>query len=207
MKSVQCTKKPRPKPGPSSLPPEEFTSAGHCDRCRTLVVGDLYHSSSEHPRLAFTALAVSYDGEDLRQQRTAMIPPLPAQVLAVELENVERIQEGVARPMAAEHGAHAVKLRDAIRRRSPPRRRACLDCRVNTDIVVNDEVWQSARMDRGMLCIGCLEGRLGRRLVRSDFTDAPINRMRRLGRSCRLKGRLRRHVPRAQCSDLFSVSA
>jgi hypothetical protein len=71
--------------------------------------------------------------------------------------------------------------------------------------MVSDEVWQSARIDRGMLCIGCLEGRLGRRLVRSDFTDAPINRMQRLARSSRLKGRLRRHTPRARCSDLFSV--
>jgi hypothetical protein len=57
----------------------------------------------------------------------------------------------------------------------------CSDCRVNTDIVgeyymVSDEVWQSARIDSGMLCIGCLEGRLGRRLVRSDFTEAGESR-------------------------------
>jgi hypothetical protein len=28
----------------------------------------------------------------------------------------------------------------------------------------------------GFLCIGCLETRLGRRLLATDFTDAPINR-------------------------------
>jgi hypothetical protein len=57
----------------------------------------------------------------------------------------------------------------------------CLDCGVNTSkiseyYVVHDEVWLKANPDRaGMLCIGCLETRLGRKLTPRDFDDAPIN--------------------------------
>lgn len=65
----------------------------------------------------------------------------------------------------------------------------CWDCGVNTSDIgeyymVLDAVWQSAVPSRGsyygadggvMLCIGCLESRLGRRLVSADFIDAPIN--------------------------------
>jgi len=46
--------------------------------------------------------------------------------------------------------------------------------------MVNDEVWAAAGLsdepDSGMLCISCLEQRLGRALVASDFPDIPINR-------------------------------
>ena len=46
--------------------------------------------------------------------------------------------------------------------------------------MVHDAVWQAAGMPtdrlqgagRGFLCIGCLEGRLGRKLVARDFTSA-----------------------------------
>jgi hypothetical protein len=41
--------------------------------------------------------------------------------------------------------------------------------------MVHPKVWKKAGMDRGFLCIGCLERRLGRRLTAKDFTDAPIN--------------------------------
>jgi hypothetical protein len=42
--------------------------------------------------------------------------------------------------------------------------------------MVTDEVWETAHPEkRGMLCIGCLEDRLGRQLTSDDFTDAPIN--------------------------------
>lgn len=58
----------------------------------------------------------------------------------------------------------------------------CAACSINTlhineYYMVTDEVWQAAwPRQRGMLCIGCLENRLGRELTASDFTDAPINR-------------------------------
>jgi hypothetical protein len=41
-----------------------------------------------------------------------------------------------------------------------------------------------------MLCIGCLEVRVGRRLEPSDFSDAPINYPGFLKRSERLSDRL-----------------
>jgi hypothetical protein len=57
----------------------------------------------------------------------------------------------------------------------------CLDCPLNTKELleyynVHDNIWNSvASPNDGMLCIGCLENRLGRRLSRNDFSDAPIN--------------------------------
>ena len=48
---------------------------------------------------------------------------------------------------------------------------------INEYYMVTDEVWQVAWPEEyGMLCIGCLEQRLGRTLTAADFTDAPINR-------------------------------
>lgn len=57
----------------------------------------------------------------------------------------------------------------------------CLDCAVNTSEIdeyymVHDHIWLYANPDDyGMLCISCLEERLGRMLRPSDFTDAPVN--------------------------------
>jgi hypothetical protein len=62
---------------------------------------------------------------------------------------------------------------------------ACNDCGRETlstrpgvpteNYMVHDQLWQQAGADRGRLCIGCLEGRLGRQLARHDFPDVPIN--------------------------------
>ena len=42
--------------------------------------------------------------------------------------------------------------------------------------MVHDQVWQAAGAGEDVcLCIGCLEGRLGRQLTAADFTDAPVN--------------------------------
>jgi hypothetical protein len=69
----------------------------------------------------------------------------------------------------------------------------CRDCKVNTVPLegdreyyeVTDGIWHAAggygfgQSDNGVggfyLCIGCLEKRLGRPLVRSDFKDYPAN--------------------------------
>lgn len=58
----------------------------------------------------------------------------------------------------------------------------CADCGVDTSAIdeyymVIDAVWLQTGLTKtcGMLCIGCLETRLGRRLVPADFLDAPIN--------------------------------
>lgn len=59
----------------------------------------------------------------------------------------------------------------------------CVDCSVDTCAseeyyMVHDPLWAGAGMDPhgGMLCIGCLEARLGRQLTPADFPDYPINR-------------------------------
>lgn len=63
----------------------------------------------------------------------------------------------------------------------------CVDCGADTlpaewggqgeYYMVHDELWAKAGMapNGGMLCIGCLERRIRRRLRPGDFIDAPIN--------------------------------
>lgn len=64
----------------------------------------------------------------------------------------------------------------------------CLDCKRDTSEIdeyytLKDEVWAEANSDiDGMLCIGCVEDRLGRPLNRHDFpVDVPLNAMVRSG--------------------------
>jgi len=70
---------------------------------------------------------------------------------------------------------------------SPYNPRCCADCGLDTIergewFMVHDEIWQQAwgHIERGnpgrqILCIGCLERRIGRTLMACDFTDAPLN--------------------------------
>lgn len=57
----------------------------------------------------------------------------------------------------------------------------CLDCKKNTDALgeyymVHNRLWGRANpKDKGMLCIGCLENRIGRKLKSTDFTFCPLN--------------------------------
>lgn len=58
----------------------------------------------------------------------------------------------------------------------------CLDCGVNTLSIdeyymVQFGLWDKATSSArsGMLCIGCLETRIGRTLTSEDFIEAPIN--------------------------------
>jgi hypothetical protein len=48
----------------------------------------------------------------------------------------------------------------------------------------------------GMLCVGCVEMRLGRRLRASDFRDLPLNRGEVFPQSPRLKHRVQRYKRR-----------
>jgi hypothetical protein len=72
----------------------------------------------------------------------------------------------------------------------------CLDCqsdtlRIDEYYMVQDAVWNHVVSDdRGMLCVGCLETRLGRILTQADFVDAPINSGWIFSQSPRLKARL-----------------
>ncbi len=61
----------------------------------------------------------------------------------------------------------------------------CLDCGQDTGhhglreyYMLRDAIWKKICNIRGMLCIGCVERRLGRVLTRSDFTACPLNNPR-----------------------------
>lgn len=60
----------------------------------------------------------------------------------------------------------------------------CGDCGTDTIAgrefyMVTDALWERAQAAGAvdLLCIGCLEARLGRRLHAADFNEAPINRI------------------------------
>lgn len=72
----------------------------------------------------------------------------------------------------------------------------CIDCGLNTMYageyyMVNDAIWDAHVGSGGMLCIGCLENRMGRILNSNDFTSAPINSINQM-KSERLINRLNR---------------
>ena len=72
----------------------------------------------------------------------------------------------------------------------------CLDCQKDTGKLgehyfVQLELWlQAVGSNKGMLCIGCLENRIGRKLVPSDFTVCYINDPKKNNMSDRLKSRI-----------------
>lgn len=47
--------------------------------------------------------------------------------------------------------------------------------------VVHDELWFSVAKRKELLCVGCFEKRLGRRLLGSDLKECGITRELRLG--------------------------
>ena len=61
----------------------------------------------------------------------------------------------------------------------------CLDCGlgawefkegnrwVHEDFYVQNELWNATVPEDGIICIGCFEKRLGRRLAKADFTSKP----------------------------------
>jgi hypothetical protein len=61
----------------------------------------------------------------------------------------------------------------------------CIDCNVNTRKIneyymVTSKIWREAKLkyNDGMVCLECLEARLGRTLKREDFQlDLPINQI------------------------------
>lgn len=73
----------------------------------------------------------------------------------------------------------------------------CVDCgadilETGEDYLVHDLVWDATGLEPegGMLCVGCVEKRLGRRLRPEDFPDVYINRIRREGGPPRLRSRM-----------------
>ena len=68
----------------------------------------------------------------------------------------------------------------------------CADCGVDTKVeyyMVHKELWKSATHKEILLCVGCLEKRIGRRLTPADFTDYPVNKDNHK-RSDRLRDRM-----------------
>ena len=72
----------------------------------------------------------------------------------------------------------------------------CLDCNVDIGKIfehyfIHIELWLSlVGTNKGMLCVGCLEARLGRQLTSADFTPASINTPNHEPKSQRLMQRL-----------------
>ena len=69
---------------------------------------------------------------------------------------------------------------------------SCEDCASDYDeyYMVQNDIWKPCGAGDGMLCIGCLEKRIGRKLRRQDFIDAPINEIDPERQSLRLQDRL-----------------
>jgi hypothetical protein len=72
----------------------------------------------------------------------------------------------------------------------------CMDCQVDISKIgehyfIKTDLWLSVvSSNKGMLCIGCLEKRIGRLLTKADFTDCYINNPKFSGMSKRLLNRL-----------------
>lgn len=71
----------------------------------------------------------------------------------------------------------------------------CIDCGRDTKhehYFVNNDIWfnLAGMQENGMLCIGCLESRIGRRLTSIDFTDCFLNDPKRNTMSDRLRSRV-----------------
>lgn len=84
-------------------------------------------------------------------------------------------------------------LRSRARRSVREARFRCQDCQSETwheYYHVHNHLWDDYGAGQRQLCVGCLEKRLGRALVREDFSTAPINHYP-LIRSTILRARLR----------------
>lgn len=78
-----------------------------------------------------------------------------------------------------------------------PRGFECWHCDIDTlDIheywMVLDPLWEDAGLDKEILCVGCFERIIGRKLIPSDFNEYPINTDLSMKRSKRLNNRLGR---------------
>lgn len=55
----------------------------------------------------------------------------------------------------------------------------CNDCQKETDdsYMIHNELWASLGLTHGIMCVLCLEKRLGRQLTASDFSNVMLNDM------------------------------
>lgn len=79
---------------------------------------------------------------------------------------------------------------------SSRRKFLCMDCRIDTGktyehYMLIDTTWVLIHnSNRGMLCIGCCEARLGRQLTAWDFNSSHVNNPKLHQMSDRLRSRL-----------------
>jgi hypothetical protein len=90
----------------------------------------------------------------------------------------------------------AARLAEAELAHQEERAFYCLDCDVDTYAIdeyyiLHHSVWRRANPAiAGMLCLGCLERRLGRQLTPEDFAPSLVNDHPECRRSTRLRARL-----------------
>jgi hypothetical protein len=94
----------------------------------------------------------------------------PAVLSVVDLIDVDQIETAYRRSRQSDMAA---------------RRNRCMDCRSTEsgghDYMLRDEIWLSIVPDRlGLLCLSCVEKRLGRRLSEDDFLFTPPEMMARM---------------------------
>jgi hypothetical protein len=104
-------------------------------------------------------------------------------------------------------GSHETASPDRVSHWPPVVLSRCADCEAGTHTLgerymVRDEVWRQAWKGRDkawqhapgqmVLCVGCLEQRLGRKLIATDFAAVPLNDPSEFHMSPRLLDRLKR---------------
>ncbi len=73
----------------------------------------------------------------------------------------------------------------------------CLDCYIDTSkanelYMLQDETWKLTGLGKvGMLCVGCIESRIGRKLTATDFNNSYLNNYRTASKSARLVSRMK----------------
>jgi Protein of unknown function (DUF3102) len=134
--------------------------------------------------------------------RLARLPPEIRNVADLTVRDaIELLTEAVGAPAQVE-----MPFPPKVGALTPPTiRTRCADCNIGTitlgeSYVVQDDVWQQAWVGRlkewhdapgqQILCIHCLEQRLGRKLNRDDFADAKVNKPAHPNISPRLAARL-----------------
>ena len=122
------------------------------------------------------------------------LTPRAAMGLARLLEHIDNVG-GISPEIYGSRSTHTAfqRARSAIDRELCAATFACEDClRLTFDeyYVVQHDIWAQAGMDKGMLCIGCLEKRIGRQLIAADFLPCLANTLESWKRSPRLLMRL-----------------
>jgi hypothetical protein len=147
----------------------------HPDSC---VVAEMRASPNHNERsngVMPDMIVLHYTGDGMATPR-GRVMSRKSKVRKVERENQQKVARAdktkqraeAARPKFIRVGGEVIRLME----NSPVRDPHCIDCGVDTDesYMIHDELWRAANpAEAGMLCVGCCEKRLGRKLCRKDF--------------------------------------